>query len=107
MIDECLHETEVVEAVANGAWPSACSADLKAHVAACAICGELAAVAGAIRGDCQTARAHLQVPSAGLVWWRAQLRARQQNAEAAGRPITYVHAAAGALAAIVLFMLGG
>jgi hypothetical protein len=107
MIDECLREAEVVEAVANGAWPSACSADLKAHVASCAICSELAAVAGAIRGDCESARAHLQVPSAGLVWWRAQLRARQHNAEAAGRPISYVQAAAAVLAAGLLFMLGG
>ena len=107
MIDECLRETEVVEAVATGAWPAACSADLRAHVAGCVVCGELAAVASAIQGDWQSARAHVHVPSAGLVWWRAQLRARQQNAEAAGRPITYVHAAAGALAAIVLFMLGG
>ena len=107
MIDECFRESEVVEAVATSAWPSASSADLKAHVASCAICGELAAVAGAIRGDCQSARAHIEVPSAGLVWWRAQLRARQQNAEAAGRPITYVQAAAGGLAAALLFMLGG
>ena len=107
MIDECLREAEVVESVANGAWPSASTADLKAHVASCAICGELAAVADAIRADCQSARAHLQVPSAGLVWWRAQLRARQQNAEAAGRPITYVQVAAGVFAASLLFMLGG
>jgi hypothetical protein len=64
-------------------------------------------VAGAIRYDYESGRADVLVPSAGLVWWRAQLRARQQIAETAGRPITYVHAAAGALAAVLLFMLGG
>jgi hypothetical protein len=107
MIDECLREADVVEEIETGRWPGARSAELLSHVASCAICGDVVTVAGAIRGECESARAAIRVPSAGLVWWRAQLRARQQVAEAAGRPITYAQAAAAAFAAVLLFMLGG
>ena len=107
MIDECPREGEVVEAVMAGRWPGTSGTELVAHVGSCAVCADVVAVAGAIQEDYASARASAQVPSAGLVWWRAQLRARQRVAETAGRPITYVHAAAAVLAACLLFTLGG
>jgi hypothetical protein len=33
-------------------------------------------------------------PSSARVWWRAQMRARQEAAQAASRPLTFVHAVA-------------
>ena len=42
-----------------------------------------------------------------MVWWRAELRARREVAERAARPITYVQAVAGSVAACLLFTLGG
>jgi hypothetical protein len=33
---------------------------------------------------------HARVPSSGLVWWRAQRRARQEAARAAARVVTIV-----------------
>jgi hypothetical protein len=107
MIDQCPREADVVEAIAVGRWAGDGSTELASHAASCVICQEVALVAAAMRDEYESARAGARVPRAGLVWWRAQLRARQQVAETAGRPITYVQAAAGALAACLLFMLGG
>ena len=104
---ECVREDEVLELIAVGRWPDSAPAELVAHAASCEICGDLMAVAGALRDDSDRARAEARVPSAGLVWWRAQLRARQQGAEAAGRPMTYVHAVGALVAGALLFTLGG
>jgi hypothetical protein len=106
-IEECPHEHEVVEAIIDGRWPHASEAALVAHAAACMICGEVIAVASAMRADFEHARAAVNVPPAGLVWWRAQLRARRQMAETATRPITCVHALTGAVGAGLFFALGG
>ena len=107
MTDECLREAETIDAVTSGSWPTACSAELTAHVAACAVCREAAEVAAAIRDESHAAHADVRLPTAGLVWWRAQLRARQEVAETAGRPITYAQGVAAAVAAALLFVLGG
>jgi hypothetical protein len=50
------------------------------------------------------------VPPAGLVWWRAQLRARQEAARAAERPLKVAHSLAaasvvGVAAALIVGML--
>jgi len=107
MIDECPREAEVVEAVAAGRMLGPGAGELGDHVSACAVCRDVAVVAGSIRDDYATARSEAALPSAGLVWWRAQLRARQQGAETAGRAITCVQGVAGVLAACALFTMGG
>ena len=104
---ECVHEHDVLDLIAGGRWPQAAGADLVGHAASCAVCGDLAAVAAAIRTDSEQARAAARVPSSGLVWWRAQLRVRQESAETAARPIAFVHAAGALVAAVLLFTLGG
>jgi hypothetical protein len=104
---DCLHEEDVADAVVSGRWPAGCDADLVAHAASCVICGDVIVVAGAICEDGNAACAEARIPPAGLMWWRAQLRARHDVAESAGRPITYVHAVAGAVAAGLFFTLGG
>ena len=104
---ECVRESEVLELIVVGRWPDSAPAELMAHAVSCGICGELTTVAVAVRDEANRSRAEARVPSAGLVWWRAQLRARQERAEAAGRPITFVHGAGAVVAGIVLFTLGG
>jgi hypothetical protein len=106
-IEECPSEQQVVESIVDGRWPHASDATLVAHAAECVVCAEVIAVASAMRADYDRARAAVNVPPAGLVWWRAQLRARRQMAETASRPITYVHALTGAVAAGLFFALGG
>jgi hypothetical protein len=90
---ECEREAEVYEAVSLGQWPDRVDADLRAHVAGCAVCADIAEVASAFQDERHLALAHAPVPSSGLVWWRAELRARQEAARLAARPITVVQIA--------------
>lgn len=53
-----------------------------------------AIVAEAIAAEAALARREATPPSSAIVWWRAQMRARQEAALAADRPITIVHALA-------------
>jgi hypothetical protein len=50
-----------------------------------------AIVTAAIAAEAALARAEATPPSSAIVWWRAQMRARQEAARAAERPITIVH----------------
>ena len=50
-----------------------------------------AIVAEAIAAEASLARTEAAPPSSAIVWWRAQMRARQEAARAADRPITIVH----------------
>jgi hypothetical protein len=92
---ECPREHEVLEALSEGPWGAA-SGDLRAHAQSCAVCGDIAAVAGALRAAHRDGCASAPVPSAGLVWWRATIRARADAARTAEQPITVAHAIGGA-----------
>lgn len=92
----CERERDVLDAVAANRWPDRLSSDLSAHVAGCAVCTDLASVAHAFTEDYETALKHVRLPSAGLVWWRSEIRARQEAIRAAGRPITYLQLITGA-----------
>ena len=50
-----------------------------------------AIVAEAIAAEASLARSEAAPPSSAIVWWRAQMRARQEAAAAADRPISIVH----------------
>ena len=65
-----------------------------------------ALVAEAIAAEAATARREAQPPSSAIVWWRAQMRARQEATRAVERPLTIVHTlaiacGAGLLASVV------
>ena len=87
---ECEFESEVLAAVLQSRWPERVDAQLRAHVAGCAICSDVAAIAGAVDEAREETRAQAVVPDSGRVWWLAQMRARREAADAAGRPITAV-----------------
>ena len=53
-----------------------------------------AIVAEAIAAEAALTRMEAAPPSSAIVWWRAQMRARQEAARVAARPITIVHALA-------------
>jgi hypothetical protein len=53
-----------------------------------------AIVAEAITAEAAAASMEAQPPSSAIVWWRAQMRARQEAAQLAEQPITVVHALA-------------
>ena len=96
MITECPRETDVFEAVAFGRWPEHCDQELKAHVSACAICADIVDVAGALHGDREWLCREAQPPAAGMVWWRATIRARAEAARTVSQPISVLQGIAGA-----------
>lgn len=96
---ECGFEEEVLAAAMQSRWPDRVNSELREHVASCAICRELASVAGAISDAKDEMRATVSVPDSSRVWWTAQLRARREALAAAGRPITAAHLIAFACAA--------
>jgi hypothetical protein len=98
---ECVHEERIVEAIVGGRWPDACDASLAAHAATCEICRDVVTVAVALHEDEVCARREPQasrLPSAGLVWWRATIRARAEATRVAERPLTVAQGVAGACA---------
>jgi hypothetical protein len=97
VVMECEREADVLEAVAFGRWPDHAAA-LVTHVATCAVCADLVDVARALRGDREAACREAPVPAAGMVWWRATIRARADAARTASRPITVAQGVAGACA---------
>jgi hypothetical protein len=66
-----------------------------------------AIVAEAIAAEASLARTEAAPPSSAIVWWRAQMRARQEAAVAAERPITIVNALAIAAGAGLMLSLVG
>jgi len=95
---ECDREQDVLDAIAAGRWPERCDDELHAHVSSCAICSELSEVACAVVDDRETVWGEADIPSAGIVWWRAQLRAREEAARAAGRPVAFIQGVAASVA---------
>jgi len=94
---QCSREAEIIEVISAGRWPAQTHPELRAHVKSCAICSDVTTVALAMREHHDTT-VDIAVPSAGLVWWRAELRARREARRAAERPLTLVHGLAGACA---------
>ncbi len=86
----CDRETELVEALTSGRWPDACGEDLRRHAATCAVCADVVMIARALEQENAEARVEMALPTAGLVWWKAQMRARREAAERAARPIAIV-----------------
>ena len=90
---DCDREPDVLDALAAQRWPARCGDELRTHVAACAVCGDLVQVASALLEDHDTTYQDARLPPSGIVWWRAQLRAREEDARAAARPIAFIQRA--------------
>jgi hypothetical protein len=99
---ECPRESEIFEAVAFNR-----EREVRDHLATCAICAEIADVAGALRADHAAACREAAVPSAGAVWWRATVRARAEAAHTVSQPITVLQGIAGACGAGLAVALAG
>ena len=91
---DCEREQDVLDAVAAGRWPvrpgARVDAELREHIACCPVCGDLAAVLAAVAVERESAWAESAVPPATVVWWRAQIRAREEASRLAVRPIVIV-----------------
>jgi predicted anti-sigma-YlaC factor YlaD len=103
----CPREAEILRAVEARHWPGRCDDDLRAHAASCPDCADLADVATALLDARELAVHAAHVPPSGAVWWRTQMRARQEAARAARRVISVVQAAAVLVALVAVFLIAG
>lgn len=87
---ECEFEADVLAAAVQSRWPDRVDERLRAHVADCEICRDVAVVAGALDAARDQMRSTIVIPDSARVWWVAQMRARREAAKAAVRPITAV-----------------
>jgi len=101
----CPHERDVLDLVAIGQWPRRADAPLRAHVATCATCAEVAAIAVAVR-EWSEADSVAHVPEASVVWHRAQVRARAAAARTASKPIWVAQATAFVALMVALAWMG-
>jgi hypothetical protein len=83
---ECSREPEVIAAVAAGRWAVAAD-ELRDHAAGCQACKDARDMAETMRALEHETLDDVRLPSAGQVWWRAQLRARREAQQAAARPV--------------------
>ncbi|MEO8074952.1 MAG: hypothetical protein ABI818_01405 [Acidobacteriota bacterium] len=96
---ECPREQELLEALAGGRWPDGAVTELEMHAGRCDSCTELLTVALPLLREHELAERHARIPSSGVVWWRAQMRARREAVDAATRPIAWTQGLALACAA--------
>ena len=104
---DCCREQDVLDALMSGRWPDRADEDLRVHVATCGICADVLEVAGAVLAlvnDRNDEPGDMRIPSSAVMWWRAQMRARQEAAREAARPITVAQVIASA-AAIALTVI--
>jgi predicted anti-sigma-YlaC factor YlaD len=87
---ECERQDELLDALSADRWPERCEPELRAHAGSCAVCRDLLAVAAAFRDDLARDPEPHPLPSAGVVWWRIQRRAREEAARTAARAATIV-----------------
>lgn len=104
-LHECSREQELLEALGSGTTLEEWDADLRTHAESCAICREIVTVALPLLQEHRSAIEGAHPPSSGVVWWRAQMRARQEAARAATRPITVFQGVAAAASVAMIVML--
>jgi len=102
----CELEGLVLEAVRSGRWPERCDAELRAHVSQCPVCADVVLVAEHLELASDIATAEIALPPAGLVWWKAQLKARREAVQRASEPIAWVERAAGVVSLAAVVALG-
>jgi hypothetical protein len=110
MTPQCDRETEVLDLVWTNQWPARADDGLRRHAAECHVCRDLAAVAEAVGALNDATLADAHVPDAGLVWYRAQVRARQELTRRAARPVVAAQAAAvllGGVGVLAAWRAGG
>ncbi len=103
-LNSCPREHEIVAAVREGRWPHGCDAAILAHVATCRHCGEVLLMAESLQQMRSETVRRAELPPAGVLWWRAQVRRRNSAIERVSAPIAVVGKVG--LAATLLAALG-
>lgn len=82
----CKYQREVTAALRERQWPEVCTPELRKHVEECAACRDLVLVSQSLRRTRQQTMSIAQPVSPGLLWWKAQIRRRQEMVERAQKP---------------------
>jgi len=83
----CSREKELASLLKLGHWPMAASAEMQSHLQTCRACANMLSITEAMRGVKHEAMRHVQLPPPGLLWWRAQLRRRDEAVKRIAKPI--------------------
>jgi hypothetical protein len=105
-IPQCDRERQVLDAMHSGRWAGPWAEEIRRHVGRCAVCSEVVLVAEALRREEESAQAQIQLPSAGLVWWKAQLASRRAAEERVSQPIALVERMAQVFSMLAVLLLG-
>ena len=105
-IPQCDREQQVLDALRSGRWAGPWGEEIQRHAATCAVCSEVVLVAEALRHEEGRAQTEMRLPSAGLVWWKAQLAARRAAEECAAQPIAWIERVVQVFGAFALLGLG-
>ena len=97
MSGRCVREDELLDALGRGFV----NGELTDHVATCAGCTELRSVAGALLDERVEAIKEAAVPNSSAMWWKMQMRHRQE-VQAASRRSLFIGQAATLVIAIAL-----
>jgi hypothetical protein len=81
----CDREAQVIEASRSGLWDE----ELRRHLSDCRNCAESAVAASFLSRLERIDHQNVDLPGAGQMWWKLQLRARREAIERAARPISY------------------
>lgn len=85
----CGREDELRKVFAAGYWPTAAPAELRSHVQSCRECRDWLLVTQGLRGERSVAMRRKPTDQAALIWWRAQLRKRQDAVAQVQRPLRW------------------
>lgn len=86
-LNNCLFENDLENILRSGAGLTAAPAELQAHVASCPACSERLRLAEGFRALRRETMASAPAFSPGLLWWRAQLRRRNEALARMERPL--------------------
>ena len=91
-LGDCDRQQQVLDALFSGRWAGPWGEEIRRHAAGCPTCSEMALVAQALQYESLLAAEESSsgLPSAGLVWWKAQRAALRAAEERAAQPITLV-----------------
>jgi hypothetical protein len=84
----CSREAELSAVLRAGQWPDACDPALRNHVEGCDACSEYLVVKTAFMESRAAAIQRPRLQSTGILWWRAQLRRRDEALKQLNQPVS-------------------
>lgn len=85
----CSREKELQAALRQGYWPQACDPGLRGHVQGCRDCQDLVLVTQVLQEAKSDGDPAVPLNSPGLLWWRAQLRRRNEAIQRVTEPLAF------------------